>query len=109
VKYVNGKADIASLQTFLKLAGVDHKIVSSNNNASPTGVLPFLLPGIKSNSSQDDYLPIPSSGFVKYAKKQGRKVQEPQSMRYEAYQSLIDHRIRNAWVRLAFFARPRYN
>ncbi|PQE25373.1 Mitochondrial outer membrane transport complex Tom37 metaxin protein [Rutstroemia sp. NJR-2017a BBW] len=85
-------------QTFLKLAGVDHKIVSSNNHASPTGVLPFLLPGIKSTSSQDDYLPIPSSGFVKYAKKQGRKVQEPQSMRYEAYQSLIDHRIRNAWL-----------
>ncbi|KAM3074241.1 hypothetical protein ACMFMG_002935 [Clarireedia jacksonii] len=85
-------------QTFLKLAGVDHKIVSSNNHASPTGVLPFLLPGIKSSSSQDNHLPIPSSGFVKYAKKQGRKVQEPQSMRYEAYQSLIDHRIRNAWL-----------
>ncbi|TGO30831.1 hypothetical protein BPAE_0003g01160 [Botrytis paeoniae] len=85
-------------QTFLNLAGVNHNIVSSNNHASPTGVLPFLLPGIKLNSSQDDYLPIPSNGLVKYAKEQGKKVPEPKSRKLEAYQALIDHNIRNAWL-----------
>ncbi|KAI9643905.1 hypothetical protein NHQ30_007256 [Ciborinia camelliae] len=87
-------------QTFLKLAGVDHKIVSSNNHASPTGVLPFLLPGIKSNSSQDDHLPIPSNGLVKYAREQGKKLQEPKSKKLDAYQALLDHNIRNAWKKL---------
>ncbi|ESZ91674.1 hypothetical protein SBOR_7931 [Sclerotinia borealis F-4128] len=87
-------------QTFLKLAGVDHKIVSSNNHASPTGVLPFLLPGIKSNGSQDkdDYLPISSNGLVKYAREQGKKLHEPKSRKLEAYQALVDHNIRNAWL-----------
>ncbi|KAF7874131.1 hypothetical protein EAF04_002803 [Stromatinia cepivora] len=85
-------------QTFLRLAGLNHNIVSSNNHASPTGVLPFLLPGIKSNSSQDDYLPIPSNGLVKYAKEQGKKIPQPKSRKLEAYQALLDHNIRNAWL-----------
>ncbi|KAG4031829.1 hypothetical protein MFRU_008g01880 [Monilinia fructicola] len=84
-------------QTFLKLAGVDHRIVSSNNHASPTGVLPFLLPAIKSNPSQD-CLPIPSNGLVKYAREQGKKLHEPKGRKLEAYQALIDHNIRNAWL-----------
>ncbi|KAB8290657.1 hypothetical protein EYC80_008298 [Monilinia laxa] len=84
-------------QTFLKLAGLDHRIVSSNNHASPTGVLPFLLPATKSNSSQD-YLPIPSNGLVKYARDQGKKLHERKSRKLEAYQALIDHNIRSAWL-----------
>ncbi|QSZ32810.1 hypothetical protein DSL72_002390 [Monilinia vaccinii-corymbosi] len=96
--YIKGdKADKYG-QAFLKLAGVDHKTVSSNNHASPTGVLPFLLPAIKSNSSQDDYLPIPSNGLVKYAREQGKRLREPKSRRLEAYQALLDHNIRNAWL-----------
>ncbi|RDW82082.1 hypothetical protein BP6252_03194 [Coleophoma cylindrospora] len=86
-------------QTFLNIAGVDHRLISSNNHASPTGVLPFLLPTAHASaSSQDSILPVPSNKLVKFATEHGAKVQESPSMRYEAYQSLLDHRIRNAWL-----------
>ncbi|CAD6447373.1 6ff8c967-3e58-425d-9619-6570839eab8d [Sclerotinia trifoliorum] len=96
-------------QTFLRLAGVNHKIVSSNNHASPTGVLPFLLPGIKSNSSQDDYLPIPSNGLIKYAKEQGKKIPEARSRKLEAYQALLDNNIRNAWLHTLYLTPSNFN
>jgi metaxin len=48
--------------------------------------------------SQDSLVPIPSQKFAKYATEHGGKVEDSSSMRYEAYQSLLDHRIRNAWV-----------
>jgi len=86
-------------QTFLNIAGVDHRLISSNNHSSPTGSLPFLLPaGYGSNTSQHSPLPIPSNKFVEYATEHGGRVEESSSMRYEAYQSLLDHRIRNAWL-----------
>jgi metaxin len=87
------------VQTFLNIAGVDHRLVSSNNHSSPTGSLPFLLPAIYgSNTSQDSLVPIASNKFVKYATEHGGNVEESSTMRYGAYQSLLDHRIRNAWV-----------
>ncbi len=90
---------INNQQTFLNIAGVDHRLISSNNHSSPTGSLPFLLPAVYgSNTSQDLLLPIPSNRFVKYATEHGGRVDESSSMRYEAYESLLDHRIRNAWV-----------
>ena len=84
----------------MKIAGVDHDLVSSNNHASPTGVLPFLLPACSSSSqlSMDAPLPVPSNKLSKYAAEHGEKVEESPSIRYEAYQSLLDYRIRNAWV-----------
>ncbi|KAH6722177.1 hypothetical protein BKA61DRAFT_666921 [Leptodontidium sp. MPI-SDFR-AT-0119] len=86
-------------QTFLNIAGIDHRLVSSNNHASPTGALPFLLPAIhNSDSLQETLLPVPSNKFVKYATEHGGIVEESASMRYSAYQSLLDHRIRNAWL-----------
>jgi metaxin len=85
-------------QAFLNIAGINHRLVSSSNHASPTGVLPFLLPAA-SNSLQETSAPITSNKLVKYAEEQGKAVEESSSMRYEAYQSLIDHRIRNAWAR----------
>ncbi|KAG4411542.1 hypothetical protein IFR04_015320 [Cadophora malorum] len=86
-------------QTFLNIAGVDHRLISSNNHASPTGALPFLLPAVRSSdSSQESLLPVPSNKFVKYATEHGGIVEESPSMRYSAYQSLLDHRIRNAWL-----------
>ncbi|CZR53245.1 related to mitochondrial outer membrane protein (Sam35) [Phialocephala subalpina] len=85
-------------QTFLNIAGVDHRLISSNNHASPTGSLPFLLPAVHSSSSQESLLPVTSNKFVKYASDHGGRVDESPSMRYEAYQSLLDHRIRNAWL-----------
>jgi metaxin len=82
----------------MNIAGIDHRLISSNNHASPTGSLPFLLPAVSSSSSHDMILPIASNKLIKYAKEHGAIVEESASMRYEAYQSLLDHRIRNAWV-----------
>ncbi|KIN05537.1 hypothetical protein OIDMADRAFT_113924 [Oidiodendron maius Zn] len=84
-------------QTFLNIAGVHYRLVSSNNHASPTGALPFLLPPAQSNPAQDA-LPVPSNKILKYATDHGGQIREPSGMRYEAYQSLLDHRIRNAWL-----------
>lgn len=85
-------------QTFLNIAGIDHRLISSNNHASPTGNLPFLLPPAPTNPSQDALPPIPANKLVTYATERGARISESSSMRYDAYQSLLDHRIRNAWV-----------
>lgn len=43
--------------------------------------------------------PVPSNKFLKYAEKQHNyKVSDAPNLRYEAYQSLLDNRIRSAWV-----------
>jgi metaxin len=88
-------------QTFLKIAGVNHRLISSNNHASPTGVLPFLFPAIHApQTAQPAPLPIPSTKLLQYAIKQGTtNVSDPQeNLRYEAYIALIEHRIRHAWL-----------
>jgi len=86
-------------QTYLKFAGIQHRLVSSNNHASPTGVLPFLLPAVYApQTSQETCLPIPSNKILKYATEHGSKTKEPSNPRYEAYRTLIDHRIRHAWL-----------
>ncbi|KAK2625611.1 hypothetical protein QTJ16_004923 [Diplocarpon rosae] len=86
-------------QTFLSIAGIAHRLISSNNHASPSGALPFLLPAFQgSNNAQQSLLPIPSSKFVKYATENAGRVEESANMRYSAYQSLLDHNIRNAWL-----------
>ncbi|RFU34204.1 hypothetical protein B7463_g2114, partial [Scytalidium lignicola] len=93
-------------QTFLKIAGIDHRVVPSNNHASPTGILPFLLPAYSSlTTSQETLLPVPSSKLIKYAKEHGGRFAEIDDIRYEAYQSLLDHRIRNAWL-FALYLEP---
>ncbi|CZT44194.1 related to mitochondrial outer membrane protein (Sam35) [Rhynchosporium secalis] len=85
-------------QTYLNISGIDHRLISSNNHASPSGALPFLLPAARTGGSPETLLPVPSNKFVKYATEHGGKVEESNNMRYSAYQSLLDHRIRNAWL-----------
>jgi metaxin len=101
VVHSNGENDAKDIQAFLKVAGVEHKLISSNNHASPTCILPFLIPAVQDGGrgTPDSLLPIPSNKLVKYVSEKGGKVHEPDSVRYEAYQSLLDNRIRNAWVR----------
>ncbi|KAF2972415.1 hypothetical protein GQX73_g1050 [Xylaria multiplex] len=85
-------------QTFLKLAGVDFCLRSSNNHASPTGALPFLLPP-STPSDPKSQRPIPSNKLEQYGLDNGKsKLPESLGARIEAYESLIDHRIRNAWL-----------
>ena len=89
----------------MNIAGIDHRLISSNNHASPIGALPFLLPAVSSSSFQESLLPISSNKLIKYATEHGGRVDESSSMRYSAYQSLLDYRIRNAWVGSIFFRR----
>lgn len=85
-------------QTFLKLAGVDFCVRPSNNHASPTGALPFLLPPSTPGSPRPQR-PIPSNKLEQYALDNARsKLPKDIGSRLEAYQSLLDHRIRNAWL-----------
>ncbi|GAP84653.1 putative mitochondrial outer membrane protein [Rosellinia necatrix] len=85
-------------QTFLRLVGVDFCVRSSNNHASPTGALPFLLPASASSNPRPQR-PIPSNKLEQYGLDKG-KFKPPGDLgpRQEAYESLLDHRIRNAWL-----------
>src|SRR5437762_1787292 len=46
----------------------------------------------------DTSLPIGSNKILKYASEHGSVPSESADMRYDAYMSLLDHRIRSAWV-----------
>ena len=88
-------------QTYLKFLGVDFQTVPSTNHASPTGALPFLIPALGNRTGLDttNQAPVvPSSRLQKWARENGKGREEPESMRYEAYMALLDHRIRRAWV-----------
>ncbi|CAK4032228.1 Hypothetical predicted protein [Lecanosticta acicola] len=83
-------------QTFLKLAGVEFKTVASNNHASPSGVLPFLLPAAQDGKAQE---PVPAGNKMKkWVVKEGKKVEESSDLRVEAYMALIEGRVRKAWL-----------
>ncbi|EAW07514.1 putative mitochondrial outer membrane protein (Sam35) [Aspergillus clavatus NRRL 1] len=82
-------------QAYLRFVGIDVETVPSNNHASPTGALPFLLPALPAGTSS----PIPSSKLQKWAIEQVHCEEEQQlNLRFEVYGSLLDHRIRNAWL-----------
>ncbi|KHJ35534.1 putative mitochondrial outer membrane protein [Erysiphe necator] len=97
-------------QTFLKIAGIDHSIIASNNHASPIGSLPFLLPALNGADSFSDIgNPIVADKMVKYSKEQGANVEEVSNMRSAAYQSLLDYRIRNAWLYFQYLESRNFN
>ncbi|RAL07168.1 putative mitochondrial outer membrane protein (Sam35) [Aspergillus homomorphus CBS 101889] len=82
-------------QAYLRFAGIDFDIIPSSNHASPTGALPFLLPSLPIGNTA----PIPSNKLQKWAIEQVHCEEEQQlNMRFEVYASLLDHRIRNAWL-----------
>ena len=86
----------------------------SNNHASPTGALPFLLaPPPSTSSSVQDSTSGPqqtcrvvgSNKIQSWARDQGcTACSEPSDLRYEAFLSLLDNRIRKAWVCLREFS-----
>lgn len=123
----NYKLTTFGLETYLKFQKVDFQCTPSSNHASPTGSLPFILPAAstsdlplpipssriqrwvrdgksakktKSNKST-------SSSTAKDFQKEGGREEARENraggnssdMRYDAYMSLLDHRIRNAYVR----------
>ncbi|KAK5006962.1 hypothetical protein LTR60_005837, partial [Cryomyces antarcticus] len=84
--------------TYLKFSGIPFRIVSSNNHASPTGALPFLLPAAASSVIEPPRKPVPANKLEKWAAENGSALHESSDLRYEAYTSLLDSRIRRAWL-----------
>ncbi|KAJ5901947.1 hypothetical protein N7495_002475 [Penicillium taxi] len=86
-------------QAYLKFAGIDFVTTSSNNHASPTGALPFLLQALPAGTSG----PVPSHKLQKWAIEQVHCEEEQQlNLRFEVYASLLDHRIRKAWLYMLY-------
>lgn len=82
-------------QAYLKFVGIEFDLVPSTNHASPTGALPFLLPAHPVGGNT----PIPSGKLQKWAIEQVHCEEEQQlNLRFEVYASLLDNRLRNAWV-----------
>ena len=112
--------------------GIDFVTISSNNHASPTGALPFLLPASSSKNPGEAVLPVPSTRIERWIRErdlgkermdrplgEGRDERNQHAvtgastarnfnskgssdMCYEAYMSLLNYRIRNAYVSLCF-------
>lgn len=117
-------------QAYMKFNGIDFLTISSNNHASPTGALPFLLPASRSKDSGEAVLPVPSTRIERWVReknvsnktkssslagefeeasqhsgasvltKRSLPSKESLDMRYEAYMSLLNYRIRSAYVGL---------
>ncbi|KAM5352502.1 hypothetical protein ACJ41O_005224 [Fusarium nematophilum] len=84
-------------QTVLKIARVDFEIVPSNNHASPSGALPFLLPPSSPPSKPSH--PLTGDKIHKYAREHAvHELPTVTSPRLEAYQALLTQNIRPAWL-----------
>jgi hypothetical protein len=86
-------------QTYLKFLDVDFKVVSSTNHASPSGILPFLLPATKASEFATPN-PIPSNKLQRWLRAQKiiKDAEEQTDIRSDAYMSLLENSIRRAWV-----------
>ncbi|KAL8392251.1 hypothetical protein RB595_002446 [Gaeumannomyces hyphopodioides] len=107
-------------QTFLKIAGVDLRLVPSTNHASPSGALPFLLPPIVAADApapksppptSPNPAPVPAHKLQAYARAHGTTTTTttpPSSQQQNArgagaaaepaYAALLDHAVRRAWL-----------
>ncbi|OJJ49933.1 hypothetical protein ASPZODRAFT_1071954 [Penicilliopsis zonata CBS 506.65] len=93
-------------QAYLKFVGIEFETVPSTNHASPTGALPFLLPTLPPGTIN----PIPSTKLQKWAIEQVHCEEEQQlNIRFEVYASLLDHRIRNAWLYALYLDTDNFN
>ncbi|KAI5200757.1 hypothetical protein E4T39_05605 [Aureobasidium subglaciale] len=83
-------------QTYLLFQGIAFRTQSSNNHASPSGSLPFLLPANTPN-------PIASSKLEAWSRTHGAsKSPDTQTPRQDVYASLLDHAVRRAWLYLLY-------
>lgn len=82
-------------QAYLKFNGIPLHTRPSNNHASPSGALPFLLPA--ATDPQRPPSPIAANRLPKWVVSQGGK-EDVVHARQDAYNALIDHNIRSAWL-----------
>ncbi|KAF1921345.1 hypothetical protein BDU57DRAFT_438513 [Ampelomyces quisqualis] len=91
-------------QAYLQFSNIDFRIAVANNHASPSGSLPFVIPA--SPEPYKNMQPVPSGKLQKWAMKNSNKpIEESGDVRYEAYLSLLDHRIRRAWLYCIYLSR----
>ena len=84
-------------QAYLKFSKIPFQVVSSNNHASPSGALPFLL---SASPDSQAVKPVASGKLQRWTKERSSSpIEESEHVQYEAYLSLVEHRIRRAWVR----------
>ncbi|KAK1093409.1 phosphatidylserine decarboxylase [Friedmanniomyces endolithicus] len=86
-------------QAYLKFTGIPFTTGPSTNHASPSGALPYLQPAV--STTEPTKQPIPSNKLKRWIAAQNPSStphKEPEDPRHEAYASLLDHRIRRAWL-----------
>ncbi|QIW96489.1 hypothetical protein AMS68_002007 [Peltaster fructicola] len=89
-------------QTYMRIRGVEYVTAPSNNHASPSGSLPFVIP------AQGDAA-VSIKALRKWIVKEASHdsvVAESKDVRYEAYSSLLDGRIRLAWLYQLYLLSP---
>ncbi|PWI75373.1 mitochondrial outer membrane protein (Sam35) [Purpureocillium lilacinum] len=92
------------VQAFLRIAGVDVEIVPSNNHASPSGALPFLLPA--SSDPRPD-VPLTGSKIERYALDRSQyAMPDVSSSQFDAWLSILSQKIRPAWL-FSIYVEPR--
>jgi len=99
--------NLTQVQTCLRFSGIEHTLIPSNNHASPTGALPFLLPAVSPSTSSP--APIPSTRLLRWLATQSSAPSlEASNPRAEAYTSLLDNRIRAAWLHTLYLSPPNF-
>ena len=89
-------------QIFLVTQGITIQTVPSNNHASPSGALPFLLQSPKKKDIQSQA--IVSSKMQRWVENQCANNEMPPSQ-LDVYTSLIDTNLRSAWL-FSFYLQP---
>ncbi|KAH0432328.1 hypothetical protein CcaCcLH18_06534 [Colletotrichum camelliae] len=94
-------------QTFLKIAGVHFRTCPSTNHASPSGALPYLQPSIPSRpisagSRLETWALSQNPSSSSSSSKQPPP--PPPASRLQAYEALLDTRIRTAWLHALYLS-----
>ncbi|PWW78279.1 hypothetical protein C7212DRAFT_358275 [Tuber magnatum] len=87
-------------QAYLKFNGVEFKTVPSNNHASPTGALPFMISQQKPMSESTEVAVVPSSKLAAWIEKHGYSLEvvDMESARPKAFLALVNSQLRDAWL-----------
>ncbi|RMD43198.1 hypothetical protein DV735_g1906, partial [Chaetothyriales sp. CBS 134920] len=84
-------------QAFLRFRGIRPLLRPSNNHASPSGALPFLVPA--SGDGELSKSPVTASKLPTWVTSQGSAATaEERHPREDAYSALIDSDLRSAWL-----------
>ncbi|RMZ76456.1 hypothetical protein DV737_g4819, partial [Chaetothyriales sp. CBS 132003] len=92
-------------QAFLRFRRIKPHLRPSNNHASPSGALPFLLPA--SGGGEGPKSPVTANKLPAWVASQGNPV-EDRHQREDAYAALIENDIRRAWLHTLYIDRGNF-